>query len=335
MSEKRDLSRAEIARQRRAQRVTNELHQTRQRASRAAVPAVTSRRSNVSVAPKQRRSSNRRRFNIAFGLLPETHLHKRGGLAIPSLRGDWRQLSGLVAILVCALLYFILTLPFFHVAGAAVQGNIRLSAEEVNAVLGVTGQSIFTVQPEELKNRLLLNYHELASVQVTASLPNHVTVTVSEREPVILWQQDGGYTWIDSAGVAFRPHGTVNGLVLVNGLGAPAVNPDPMADPLSPQPFIQKELVDAILVLAPTVPADTAMIFDPSYGLGWKDSRGWNVFFGTSMDDMPMKALVYQALVNDLVARGKTPEFISVAYPDAPFYRMGEDYSSQTTNDGQ
>lgn len=332
MSEKREqISRAENARQRRAQRAEKGLQQTKVRAMRS---VVTSRISSSPVMAQPKRGSKKRRFNIAF-LLPDAGLHKP--ITAASLfHWDWRRASALIAILFCVALYLGLTLPYFHVSSPEVIGNVRLSAEEINAVLGVTGQSIFTVQPDEAEARLLMNYHELASVQVAASLPHHVTVTVAERQPVILWQQDGGYTWIDSAGVAFRPRGLVEGLVLVNGLGAPSVNIEPSVDPLNPTPFIQKELVNAILVLAPTVPADSAMIFDPSYGLGWKDNRGWNAFFGTTdMEDMTMKALVYQALVNDLLERGKIPEFISVAYPDAPFYRMSEDSSAQTENNGQ
>ncbi|MDO9302896.1 MAG: hypothetical protein Q7T89_16025, partial [Anaerolineales bacterium] len=97
--------------------------------------------------------------------------------------------------------------------------------------------------------------------------------------------------------------------------------------------FIQKELVDAILALAPTVPADATMVFDPSFGLGWTDSRGWKSFFGTSAQDMPLKVRVYQSLVDSLVSRGKSPVFISVMYPDAPFYRAVEVESKELTAD--
>ena len=39
---------------------------------------------------------------------------------------------------------------------------------------------------------------------------------------------------------------------------------------------------------------------------------------------MPLKVRVYESLVNSLVSSGKAPAFISVVYPDAPFYRMAE-----------
>ena len=333
MSEKRELSRSEIARQRRAQKTVQELQQTKQRAS---TPVVTSRVSSspLAMASPKRGAKKRRRFNIALGL-PQARLQGMG-LAAPRFSWDLRRTAAVIAILLCLVIYLVLTLPFLHVASATVVGNNRLNAEEINTVLGISGQSIFTVQPEEISTRLLLNYPELSSAQVNVYLPNRVQVTVTEREPVILWQQEGGYTWIDAGGVAFRPRGVVEGLVLVNGLGMPAVDSAPLTvDPLSPPPYIQKELVDAILVLAPSVPADSMMIFDPVYGLGWQDNRGWKAFFGTSMNDMPLKVRVYQSLVDSLIARDRIPSFISVAYPDAPFYRMTASGSPQTTDDGQ
>jgi hypothetical protein len=181
-----------------------------------------------------------------------------------------------------------------------------------------------------------MNYPELASAKVNVYLPNHVYVTVTERQPVILWQQDTGYTWVDPTGVAFRPHGNVDGLVSVIGLTLPPARMALLDDPFSPPPFMQKELVNAILALSPNVPAGATMIFDPGYGLGWKDGRGWQVFFGTSAKDMALKIRVYQSLVDSLASRGRIPVFISVAYPDAPFYRMAAvDVQEVTVTDGQ
>lgn len=335
MSDKRPipLSRAELVRQRRAQRTAKELQQTTQRALKPIAP-VTSRTVPTRAVIKPKRVDAPRRFNIALGL-PEIHLHKPN-ISMPRLRGNWRVVSFVIAVLLGTAIYFVLTLPYFHVPAATVLGNNRLSREEINSVLGVTGQSIFTIQPQDVAARVRMNYPELASAEVNVYLPNHVYVTVTERQPVILWQQDGGYTWIDPTGVAFRPRGNVDGLVSVIGLTIPPVGTAVLDDPFSPPPFMQKELVDAILVLAPNVPAGVTMIFDPSYGLGWNDPRGWQAFFGTSSKDMVLKVRVYQSLVDSLVSRGKVPEFISVVYPDAPFYRMKEvEVQEVTVEDGQ
>jgi hypothetical protein len=316
MSDKQELTRSEIARQRRAQRAKKELAQTTKRASK---PVMAVARVAPRAVVDRKRFANQRRFNIALGL-PEIHLHKPS-LSTQRLHTSWRFASISIAVLLCVSIYLALTLPYFRIPSVTVLGNNRLTREEIGAVTGVIGQSIFTVQPQEVAMRLRMNYPELLSAQVKVYLPNYVYVTITERQPVVLWQQDNGYTWIDATGVAFRPRGFVAGLVLVQGsITPPAGTPSP-DDPFSPPPFIQKELVDAILALAPTVPADATMVFDRSFGLGWTDSRGWKSFFGTSAHDMPLKVRVYQSLVDSLNSRGIVPSFISVMYPDAPYYR--------------
>jgi hypothetical protein len=55
--------------------------------------------------------------------------------------------------------------------------------------------------------------------------------------------------------------------------------------------------------------------------MGWKDNRGWEVYFGQNSGEMTLKLRIYQALQDDLTKKGITPSLISVAYPDAPFYR--------------
>ncbi len=50
------------------------------------------------------------------------------------------------------------------------------------------------LKSSDLENRLRLNYPELSSAHVTVGLPNTLSVSVVEREPVLLWQQANGYT---------------------------------------------------------------------------------------------------------------------------------------------
>jgi hypothetical protein len=333
MSDKRELSRADIARQRRAQRAAKEMQQTTQRALKP-IAAVSSRIVPTRPVIKLKRVKIPRRFNASLGV-PEIHLHRRA-IAMPNLRESSRRSSFLIAVFLGAVIYFVLTLPYFHVQRATVLGNSRLSSEEVDAALGVYGQSIFTVRPKDLAASLRMNYPELASAVVKVYLPNHVYVTVTERQPVISWQQGDGYTWIDSTGVAFIPRGSGEELVSVSGMAAPPAGLAILDDPLSPPPFMQQELVKAILDLSPNVPAGSTMIFDSTYGLGWNDPRGWQAFFGMSAKDTPLKIRVYQSLVDSLVSRGRIPAFINVAYPDAPFYRMTNvEVQEVTVEDGQ
>ncbi|MCQ3937903.1 MAG: hypothetical protein DPW18_12755 [Chloroflexi bacterium] len=331
MTQKRDLTRAEIVRRRRSERALKEMAQTRERAVKPPVK-VTSRAPTVPIVivPRQK---ERRRYNVALGL-PEIHLRKPK-FSMPRFRANWRLASFLIVFALGVTIYLALTLPYFQVPAATVLGNNRYTREEINSVLGVAGKSIFTIQPEQVRVRLLTNYPELLSAEVKVYLPNHVYVTVTERQPVIQWQQGGGYTWIDAGGVAFRPKGALEGLVVVNGLDAPPAGIAVTDDPLSPPPFITKELVDAIIALSPLVPANTTMTYSAADGLGWTDPRGWRVAFGTSAHDMPLKIRVYLALVDTLTASSKVPEFISVVHPDGPFYRMAENGFEEITEENQ
>lgn len=328
---KRDASRAEQVRRRRNQRSVREMEQTTKRALTPMV-RVTSRTkvTPIVIAPKEK--ERRRRFNIALGL-PEIHL-KKPKFSMPRIRANWRLASFIIAILLGTALTLAFMHPYFYVPSATVVGNNRITSDEINGVLGIAGKSVFTLQPKEMERLLRLNYPELTAANVEISLPNIVHITVVERQPVILWQQNGGFTWIDTTGVAFRPRGSADGMIVVNALdAAPAGLPS--NDPYSPPAFVSQELVDAIRALAPLVPANTTMTFTTADGLGWVDPRGWRVAFGTSAQDMPLKMRVYQSLIDSLTQRGKTPVFISVVHPDGPFYRMAESSLEETSEENQ
>lgn len=326
MSDRRNLSRAEEVRRRRNERAAKEMQQVAKQATKPMVK-VSSRTPTIplSLVPKK---PERRRFNIALGL-PEFHLNKPK-LAMPKFsmprmpkfNANWRMAALILSLVLGTLLVLAFQLPTFYVPSASVFGNSRIPSEEINGIIGVSGQNIFTLQPDELERRLRLNYPEITSAQVDVYLPNVVYVTVVERQPVVVWLQNGAYTWVDETGVAFRPRGEAAGLVAITASDAPPAGINPLIDPYSPPPFIQKELVDAAIALSPLVPAGTTLTYSAADGFGFTDPRGWRAAFGTSAHDMPLKVRVYQALVDSLVQRNKTPIFISVVHPDGPYYRM-------------
>ena len=144
-----------------------------------------------------------------------------------------------------------------------------------------------------------------------------------ERLPVLVWYQDGNATWVDSNGIAFMPRGDIQGLVQIAANGAPPklALPAGIQPTIYDQAFISGDMVQAILTLAPQVPAGSPMIFDPNYGMGWQDARGWSVYFGQNTQDIPMKLKVYQSMLDTFSKQGIQPTLISVAYLGAPFYK--------------
>ena len=320
MTSKRDLTRAEQVRTRRRQEGQKRPLQTANLTTRS-MPPVVSRSAMMNVTQERVTIPNtKRRFQAAISMAGfELHIPV---ISLPRGGVKSRLFSLCLCFLLGAGIYLSLTLPEFRVTNAQVSGNQRLSAAEINSVLSSSGQAIFTLLPSDLETRLRLNYPELTSAKVTLDLPNKVSVKIVERQPVILWQQSGGFTWIDQNGVAFRPRGTAANLIQVNALAAPPPGPPATNDPLSPHPYLAMDMVKAIETLAPKVPAGTMLNYDPQKGLGWSDARGWQVTFGDNQKDMALKLQIYQSLVTALTQQGITPVFISVQYVNAPYYRM-------------
>ncbi len=258
--------------------------------------------------------------------------------SIPFVRLGWRAVSLLMVLMMVASLFLIWKAPVFQVNRVQAAGLQRLTAGDLNIVMGAVGKSVFTLNPAVLDENLHQAFPELSKISIKIGLPASVKVVATEREPVITWVQDGNETWVDAEGVSFPPRGTpANTLVKVEGHGnppsiAPAtlqIEAQAMVEGAAASPSIttpalrlSSELVSAILALGAKMPADTLLVYDSVHGLGWNDPKGWEVYFGSEDQDMEMKLTVYQALVERLENEGIQPAMISVEYVHAPYYRM-------------
>lgn len=322
MSEKRELTRADLVRIRRERENAQQMKRAALEAARP-IPQVTTRDNPEIVRPRGRSASpgrGRRRFQIA---LPMSRTDVRT-INMPRLRYGWRSLSLIFATSLGLLIYLAFQRPELRVVQAEITGNRLLAPSELNSVLNVAGQPIFTLIPQDLETRLRLHYPELVSVKVDVSMPNHVSVNIVERQPVIRWEQGGGYTWIADDGIAFRPRGEVLGLISVVALSGPNIENVKPVDPLTPTPFISTEMVESLRGLAGHVPPGESILYDAGLGFGWNDPRGWRVYFGTSANDVELKMRVYESMVASLTQRGIRPALINVTYPTAPYYRMSQ-----------
>jgi cell division protein FtsQ len=316
-------SRANFVRQRRTPKTPSA--QTPQRTKKTTRKAYSTASVYLPVDPRPaaRRTSSRatknsgkKGYDIAF-TFGRTDV-RAPALNLPQLGSRW--VSAALTLLLGIMLYAMWTASPFTVSTAEVLGNQRIGAVEINAMLGMIGQPIFKAVPAQIEANLHTAYSDLESVSVSVSFPNRITVDVVERMPVMAWYQNGVVTWIDASGVAFTPRGEVPGLIQVAANGAPAQVPDPTL-PIYKQEFIEPEMIKALVELADDVPAGMPMIFDPQYGMGWQDPRGWTVYFGQNAKDIPMKTMVYQTIVDTLTLQGVQPSLISVEYLNAPFYK--------------
>jgi cell division protein FtsQ len=265
---------------------------------------------------------NRRRFDVAVAGIPGAEIRLP---ALPEIHLGWRILSGFFSAILLGLLYALWTLPQFHVQAAEIEGLKRLNAADINTVLKVADQSIFTVDPIQIKQDMQVAFPEMKAITVEVSLPAAVVISVDERQPVLSWKHGDKEEWVDSNGIVFPPRGDVGPLPVIEG-------DLPYSTTLSTQStygtrFLPADLMQAILTLKTQAPKNTSMVYDLEYGLGWQDPRGWKVYFGNTgghAGEMEQKLLVYEYMVKSLKQQGITPGLISLEYLHAPYYRVGK-----------
>ena len=331
--EKDTQSRADSVRQRRSQSTTTRASTASsnlRRPARASTPVVSRTTSSgrvsaarPAVAGRKSKPRAQKRYNVALPMgltrtvtMPELAIH---------LGARW--VSGTLSLLMVGMLFLMWSMDPFIVRTATVSGNQRLAVSDINSVLGVVGQSVVLAMPEQLEYNLRNAFPDLKDVSVNVGFPSTITVNVVERVPLVAWQHDNKVSWIDAEGIAFPPRGSAEALIPVLALGTPPLLSDALQTAsLTPgaQQLLLPDTVRALQSLLPFVPEGTALIYDPNYGLGWNDPRGWQAYFGTEIDDLALKVQMYQTIVDNLMQRGITPTMISVEYPDAPFYRAAK-----------
>jgi hypothetical protein len=270
---------------------------------------------NLPVQPRKLGAPPKRRYNVALSV-PGAELHLP---AIPALRLSWRALSMVMAALLLALAVYLWTSPKYRIDMVQVDGLQHLTGNDINTVLGLTGQQIFSANPQQIRKDLQQAFPDLKNVSVKISLPAKVVVRAEERTPVIIWRQGSSEKWIDMEGMGFTPRGDASGLIVVEAKDSPpAIDKTSMLDIR----FLSPEMVGVISRMALKAPKDTPLLYDSQHGLGWKDPFNCQVYFGMDLRDMDEKLLVYQALATKLQKDGIQPALISMEFLHAPYYRL-------------
>ncbi len=264
--------------------------------------------------PKASRRAHRprRRFDLAIPseLGAEIRLP-----AIPAIHAGPRLLSFVLLGLVVYGLLAIKGASAFFVADADVVGAKMLTADQVRSIARVDRESIFSVDPRAGMAHFS-SIAEVADVRVKVKWPNKVEIDITERQPVVAWDDDGRRWWISSEGVAFLDHGEWPDLVtIVSDQPVLAISDDPLAK------VIPDKILVAASVLSSQLPKGTTLRYDPVYGLGFDDPKGWTAYFGVD-GDMLMKMRLYDALAAQLADQGIQANMVSVKDPSTPYYRQ-------------
>jgi hypothetical protein len=99
---------------------------------------------------------------------------------------------------------FALTSPTFQIQRVDVEGTQNHLLAQSIQQMGEQNQNIFLLDTQALTNRIDA-LPVVASTNVARQLPNHLTITVVERIPVLLWQTKQGTYSVDKSGVVIAP----------------------------------------------------------------------------------------------------------------------------------
>ena len=303
--------------------------------------SATRKQTRQSVPVTRRKPYTPPVVNRKRGKVPVTVKSKGAEVQLPSvprLQFSWRLISGLVFLLSLVAVISFASVGTFKVSAVNLEGAERLSADAILSQVNLQGLSIIKVQPEEVAEQIKERFPSLSSVQVAAGLPAQVTVKVTERQPVVLWQQSSMALWIDADGVMFPVRGEAEVPLTVIATSDPPAGAKPEQDDadeseegeelleelqgLDTYPVTTPAFVRSILLLNQYLPENTPLQYDPEFGLGWQDPAGWLVYFGKDIQEMETKLTEYQAIIDSLQAKGLTPALISLEFMHAPFYRM-------------
>lgn len=273
----------------------------------------------VTDVPNRKKSKPRRRFDLALG----TNGAEMRLPGIPQVAIGWRFVSGLLMAVLAAMLFHLWNSPMYRVNELQINGLRRLDTRDVATILGVSGETIFSLDVEELEERLVETFPEFSAVAVEVTLPSAVEISVEERRPIMTWLQGDRTLLIDANGIAFPKRSEADQVppLMVSATVSPSGDMPNEETEVSATQFIPVEMVSAILSMSGHAPSGSALVYDQLRGLGWRDAQGWDVYFG-DVRDMGQKLILYKSIAEKINEEEITPSLVSVEHIHNPYYRI-------------
>ena len=228
----------------------------------------------------------------------------------------WRAVSAAVFLMFAVILVLIFTSDLFYVRSIQVHGNDFLTREEIFAFSDIADYHIFWLDSAWVSANILRSASIADAALEISWPPNLVTVRVTERQPAIVWTEAGAETWVDLQGRVMPARSELPDLLRIEVVSEAFDEP-----PAASLPAVNSDLVLGALQLGELLPAGTHLDYHPIYGLGWTNHSGWQVWMGSG-GGMREKIRIYEFLGAHFAAQGIEPAELSIANPDAPFYRV-------------
>ena len=222
------------------------------------------------------------------------------------VRIPW-QLWVLTLIIAAAVLWlwldprWYLEATHLEVTGASHETTMAVAhASESLAVHGLW------LDPAAITEKVLETAPAVIRIEVVCWIyPAQCTIQVSERTPVLIWQNEQGMAWVDAGGVFFPARTERGDLPHVRG-------PLPEQDTLP-------AILEGVAALRRLDVEFETLEYHPRYGLIWSDPHGRRIAFGVG-SEMAARWTIYTSLMAQLETRGVFPLVVDLRFPTAPAY---------------
>ncbi len=216
--------------------------------------------------------------------------------------------GGLGLLAACAaLLYWFAMDDMFYVSRIVVDGNRMAPTADIATAAGVRNYSVFFVQFGAVERRV----RDVAGVRdadAWLEWPNTVHIAVTERTPVLAWD-DGRHTaWADERGALFALGAAPADLIVVRDLDNRT------------RTRIDPAVIGAIKQIGAALPAVKRMEFADTRGLNFTDEHGWKIIFGEP-EQINAKLAMLGSLTAYLIAQKIEPEYVDVRLPDRAYFK--------------
>jgi len=288
----------------------------------------------------QRRRRKKKRFEAAGTIvLGRTRVRRPSKIrnlqfAICNSQFAIRNLLLLSLVMVAAGALWLALDDRFYIYDANVVGAVRVSPDEVLRASGLPGLHILWARPAEIEARILAALPTLESARavcrlqppaLSAGLPvASCIITVMERQPRVMWDENGQLWWIDADGVIFPVSPSFPPVEGDEGGAESWLVRGPL--PRDEDGRLDERMRVALAELWATgADVSPSLSYVPGRGLVLTDERGWRVIVGQG-PGMDRRLQVLEWLAADLEGRGLTPRFVDVRFSDAPYYSLTNDW---------
>ena len=198
-----------------------------------------------------------------------------------------------------------------------------LTSAELYEYCDIESWSILWIDPALIREQVR-SHPYVADAQVQVQWPAHVTVTVTEIEPIARWSTQSNEYWVlaDGRALAQRSDTFVPTVTIVDPEFA-------ASDPGKPEDLhLQSALLETALSLAARLPGLDTLRYNRALGLNFAipDTQTW-IYWGDGRR-FEEKWLALQSAFTDIYSARTTNRTFSVIAPNRPYFRYYADTPS-------